>query len=197
MDLLVSYRWGRYGAAKREILKTLARFGDEHAQVERTSVSGIALAHTALDPREVVRRCRELFRQEFVFEDAIKWVPVDYWCDTDVEAMRKLLEDKVRDQIAENETWGMKVKKRRWQRYHTLDLVLQLAQVIDRKVDLNDPDKLVRVDVVGKQTAVSVLRPGEIFSVTAPDALADLAPIPASDPLTAAGHARSGDAERH
>lgn len=163
MDLLVSYGWGGFGRAKQEILKTLKRFGDEHAQVERTSVEGIALLHTALDGREVVRRCRELSHEEFAFEYATKWVPVDYWCETDLELMRKLLEQEVRDHIAENETWGMKVEKRRWQQYHTRDIVVHLAQAIDRKVDLSHPDKLVRVDIVGKQTAVSVLRPGELF----------------------------------
>lgn len=66
MDLLVSYGWTRSGEAKREILGIPERFGDEHAQVEHTSVQGIALVHTALDPRAVVRRCRELFHEQFI-----------------------------------------------------------------------------------------------------------------------------------
>lgn len=197
MDLLVSYVWGRFGRAKREILGTLKRFGDEHAQVEHTSVKGIALVHTALDGREVVRRCRELFHEEFAFEYATKWVPVDYWCATDLEAMRALLAEKVRGEIAEDETWGMKVEKRRWQEYHTRDIVLHLAQAIDRKVDLDHPDKLVRVDMVGERTAVSVLRPGEIFSITAPEELG----IPPSPPLQAGDTLGRGgapaDAEPH
>lgn len=196
VDLLVSYGWGRFGRAKREILGALQRFGDAPAQVERTSVNGIAVVHTALDGREVVRRCHELFRQEFAFAYATKWVPVDYWCHTDLEAMRTLLAQKVRDAIAEGETWGMKVEKRRWQQYHTHDIVLHLAHAIDRKVDLDHPDKLVRVDIVGDRTAVSVLRPGEIFSITAPVELGTL-PRPsaqAGDAPHSAGAA--GDGER-
>lgn len=173
MDLLVSYGWSRFGAAKHEIRKTLERFGDAHAQVERTSVHGIALVHTALAGREVIRRCRELFHSEFVFAYATKWVPVDYWCDTDLAAMRKLVEENVRARIGANETWGMKVEKRRSRRYHTHDVVAYLAPAIDRKVDLDHPDKLVRIDILGRQTAVSVLRPGEIFSTTAPAELGD------------------------
>jgi len=168
MELLVSHQLGRYGKAKREILRALRQLGDEHAVVQRTAVDGIALARTALDGRDVVRRCRELFDDGFAFEYAVKWVPVDYWCEADLEAIRKVLAEKVRDQIAPDETWGMKVAKRRWERYHTQDIVTHLAAAIDRKVDLNHPDKLVRVDVVGDQAAVSVLRPGEVFSTTAP-----------------------------
>lgn len=166
-DLLVSYAWRRFGPARREILRILKHLGDEHARVERTDVGGIALVHTGLDNREVVRRCRELFRAAPTFEYAIKWVPVDYWCDTDLDAMKKLFEERIRGQIGENETWGMKVEKHRWQKHHTADIVACLAPAIDRRVNLDNPDKLVRVDVVGRQTAISVLRPGDTFSVNA------------------------------
>jgi tRNA acetyltransferase TAN1 len=167
MELLVSHQRGCYGKARREVLRALAQLGDEHATVERTPVDGIALVRTALDSRAVVRGCRELAREGFVFEYAIKWVPADYWCETDLEAIRKLLVEKVRDQIAPHETWGMQVAKRRWQRYHTREIVLHLAGAIDRKVDLGRPDKLVRVDVLGGEVAVSVLSPGDVFSVRA------------------------------
>ena len=166
-DLLVSYPWRRLGPARREILRILKRLGDEHARVERTEVDGVALVHTNLDGREVVRRCRELFQTAPTFEFAIKWVPVDYWCDTDLDAMKQLIEEKIRCEIDANETWGMKVEKRRWQKYHTADIIAHLAKAIDRRVNLDRPDKLVRVDIVGRQTAISVLRPGDIFSVNA------------------------------
>ena len=58
-DLLVSYPWRGVGPARREILRILKRLGDEHARVERTGVDGVALVHTNLDGRKVVRRCRE------------------------------------------------------------------------------------------------------------------------------------------
>ncbi len=164
-DLLVSYPWRRFGPARREILRILKRLGDEHARVERTDVDGVALVHTNLDGREVVRRCRELFQTAPTFEYAIKWVPVDYWCDTDLDAMKKLIEERIRDQIGANETWSLKIEKRRWRKYHTADIVAYLAPAIDRRVNLDRPDKLVRVDVVGNRSAISVLRPGDAFSV--------------------------------
>jgi tRNA(Ser,Leu) C12 N-acetylase TAN1 len=167
MDLLVSYQRGRYGRAKREILHVLQRLGDEHPMIDRTAVDGIACVRTALDGRFVVRGCRELLEKGFAFEDAIKWVPVDYWCEADLHAMHRLLADTVRAQIAPTETWGLKIAKRRWQRYHTSDIITQLAGAIDRKVDLDHPDKLVRVDVVGNEVGISILRPGEVFSATA------------------------------
>jgi tRNA(Ser,Leu) C12 N-acetylase TAN1 len=167
MDLLVSYQRGRYGRARREILGVLKHLGDERPLIERTAVDGIAFVRTALEGRVVVQGCRALFKGGLAFEDAVKWVPVDYWCDADLQAIHRLLAERVRDRIEPNETWGLKVAKRRWQRYHTDDIVRQLAGAIDRKVDLDHPEKLVRVDIVGPEAAISVLRPDDVFSATA------------------------------
>ena len=79
--------------------------------------------------------------------------------------MKLLIEEKACAQILPRETWGMQVHKRRWNRYHTADIVAYLAPSIDRKVDLSHPDKIVWVDVIGHRTAISVIRPVDIFSV--------------------------------
>jgi tRNA(Ser,Leu) C12 N-acetylase TAN1 len=164
MDLLVSYQRGHYGRARREILHVLKLLGDEHPVTERTAVDGIAFVHTALDGRRVVQECRALFKEGVAFAEAVKWIPVDYWCDADLQAIHRLLAERVRDRIAPHESWGLKVAKHRWQRYHTDEIVAQLAGAIDRRVDLDHPDKLVRVDVLGAEAAISVLRPDEVFS---------------------------------
>lgn len=133
MHLLVSYQRGRYRRAKEEILLVLKLLGDEHPMVDRTAVDGIACVRTTLDARLVVQGCRELLEEGFDFKDAVKWVAVDYWCEADLDAMHRLLAGKVRDQIAATETWGLKLAKHRWQRYHTRDIITQLAGAIDRK----------------------------------------------------------------
>lgn len=172
MDVLVSYQRNHFFPARREARRILETFGDPNATVERTSVMGIAVAHTSLDNREVIRKCKELYTASTeapAFQFAIKWVPVDFWCDTALESMKQVIEEKVRTGIGKDETWGMKVEKRRWQKYHTIEIVRYLAASIEQKVNLRNPDKIVRLDVLGKRTAVSLLKPGEIFSVTCPD----------------------------
>lgn len=165
MDILVSYECGHFGRARREIRALLRRIGDPEPHVARSSVDGVALVQTSLDGREVAQRCREMLDRSFVFECALKWVPVDYWCETDLDALRKLLAEQVCPQILPDETWGMRVFRRGWEQHHTRDIVAYLAPAIDRRVNLEHPDKLVHVDVLGARTAVSVLRPGDVFSV--------------------------------
>ncbi len=58
----------------------------------------------------------------------------------------------------------MKVKKRRYNLYHSIEIIEELAELIDEKVDLGNPDKILRVEIIGKNAGLSVLKPGEIFS---------------------------------
>ena len=167
MDLLISYSWGQYPRAKPEIIHTLQSFGDPVPRVEKTIVMGIAIAHTTLNNREVIRRCHALWREQpqDSFEFALKWVPVDHWCHTDLETIKWLIDHKISAQIGQEQSWGMKVYKRRWQKYHTIEIIEQLAPDIDQKVDLDRPDLLLWVDVIGNRTALSLLKPEEIFSI--------------------------------
>ncbi len=168
MDLLISYPWGRFAEARREAVRILQRFGDEGPEVKKSGVPGIAVAHSRLDNREVIRRCRALYEVESVFYYTLKWVPVDFWCTTSLDVIRQAIADNVVDRIGEHERWGMRVKKRTWQRYHTREIIEYIAEPIHRTVDLTNPDWIVRVDVLGQQTAVSLLRPDEVFSIGSP-----------------------------
>jgi tRNA(Ser,Leu) C12 N-acetylase TAN1 len=70
----------------------------------------------------------------------------------------------LRDRILPGETWGMELDRHRYSRHHTSELVELLSRNIDVKVNLSHPDKIVRVDIIGMQAGIAVLRPGEIFS---------------------------------
>jgi tRNA(Ser,Leu) C12 N-acetylase TAN1 len=128
---------------------------------------GMAVVNTLLDNREVITRCRTLWEAEPLdsFEFAIKWVPVDYWCTTELTAIKELIDIRIKPRIGKHQTWGMRVHKRRWQQYHTRDIIECLAAGIDRRVDLGHPDWIIWVDVVGRQTAVSLLKPQDVFSI--------------------------------
>ena len=165
-DLLVSYSWGRFSQVRHEVMAILAEFGDHAAIVDRTAVFGIAVVRTCLNNRAVIKQCRALWQASGSrrFQFAIKWVPVDYWCATDLDAIKQLIDTRFKAQIKPTQTWGMVVKKRRYQQQHTMDIVRYLAQDIDRKVNLNAPDWIVWVDILGRQTAMALLKSDEIFS---------------------------------
>jgi tRNA acetyltransferase TAN1 len=168
-DLLVSYSWHHFRQARQEVLRILEGFGDASALLEKTPVWGIAVLHTSLDNRQVIAQCRRLHEADpGAFQWAVKWHPVDYWCPTELDAMREVIQGRIKTRIGEDETWAMKVEKRRWQQYHTSKIIDHLAAGMERTVNLDHPDWIVWVDVVGRETAISLLRPTEIFSLGLP-----------------------------
>jgi tRNA(Ser,Leu) C12 N-acetylase TAN1 len=120
-------------------------------------------ARTALDPRLVIQELRALLaRHSRLLQHTCKWVPVDLWALSDIDSLRKAI-GQLRDRIAEGETWRMVVEKRRYGG-HTRQLIELLAPLVTAKVDLEHPQKILRVDLIGSLAALSVLRPGEILS---------------------------------
>ena len=106
MDLLISHSWGQFHRVKPEVIAILKSFGDLDPRVERTAVLGIALAHTCLNNREVIRYCHTLWKERPLdsFEYAVKWVPVDHWCQTDLEAIKWLIDHEITAQIGRDQT---------------------------------------------------------------------------------------------
>ena len=50
----------------------------------------------------------------------------------------------------------MKVHKRRYTLHHSIEIIHELAELIDEKVDLENPDKIVRIDVLENNAGISV-----------------------------------------
>lgn len=164
-NLLVSYRFNEFQQAREEVLRLLAEMGDKDPVVQKTDVKGIIGVRTFISSREVISRVREFFHQDTQkVQHAVKWVPVDLWSDSELETMVETVR-KVKGQIDENETWAMDLEKRKYPAHHVYQIVTRLAEPFTQKVDLKKPDKYLRVDIIGEQAGISVLKPEEIFSI--------------------------------
>lgn len=151
---------------KREIANVLALLSDERPVIRSTIARGIIGVKTQLDSRAVVEGLRTLFnRDPLVFQYTLKWVPVDSWVYSDMVSLKEAV-SAIRNKIEAGKRWRMTVEKRRYTLYHKIDIIRELAQLINEKVDLENPDKIVRIDIIGKYAGVSVLTPDDVFSVS-------------------------------
>lgn len=165
-NLLVSCPWAAAYEARREIAHVLEQLGDLQPKIKRTAARGIIGVKTSLNPREVVQALQKLHGQDpTLFEHTLKWVPIDSWVNSDIESMKARVE-LVKDKINPGERWRMTVEKRRYTLHHKIDIIKELAQIIDEKVDLTNPDKILRIDIIGKYAGITVLSPLEVFSAT-------------------------------
>jgi tRNA acetyltransferase TAN1 len=163
-NLLVSYGWGSWHSARHEVLSLLGTFGDARPDIGRTLARGVAGVRTSLNNRQVIRSLAEAFQFDpSLVRYTLKWTPIDLWCEATMGSMKKSLAS-LKDSIGPNETWMMHIEKRRFTALHKAEMIKELADLIDSKVDLEDPDKIVWIELLGNQAGMSVVRPKEIFS---------------------------------
>jgi tRNA acetyltransferase TAN1 len=164
-NLLISYRFSEYDEARNEVIELLKIIGDDTPTVEKTDVKGIIGVNTVIESRAVVSRIRAIFREDPTrVTHAVKWVPVDSWCNSELETMLEYVRS-LKDKISEDETWAMDLEKRKYPDHHTYEIVTRLSEPFKQKVNLKKPDKYLRIDIIGEQAGISVLKPDEIFSI--------------------------------
>lgn len=156
-NLLVACPRDREQAARSEIQYFIGDLmEDSELKISKTHISGLLTCKTSLDPFEVVQKLREFaLENPYQFRFAIRFTPIEQCVDSDIEAIkgaaRKLLQ-----KIGEDETFRVTVR-RRHTNLENMDVVVAVASEIERKVNLDNPDKIVLVEIVSDTTGISVL----------------------------------------
>jgi tRNA acetyltransferase TAN1 len=184
-NLLVSAHPFAPGRARREIAARLRTLTDVPPDAVQTLARGVLAVRVPIDPREVVRRLRALCeRRPGAFRYTLKWVPVDRWTRPELPAMREAVAQ-LRRRIGPNETWRMTVERRtNTTGLDPRQVIRSLAELIDARVDLSHPDKIVLVQLFDDWVSLSVVAPSETLSVVKMQAARpaeDLAPPPADE----------------
>jgi tRNA(Ser,Leu) C12 N-acetylase TAN1 len=165
LNLLISSSPRLSGRARREIATRLRALGDEAPETGLSLTRGIRAVGTSLDPRQVVAELRALcVRSPGRFRFTWRWVPVDLWTGTDLESMKQGVAT-LKGKIRPGETWRMTLETRTPDRVDARETIVALAALIDAKVDLSHPDKILLVDIFDDRVALAVLAPSEVFSV--------------------------------
>ena len=93
-----------------------------------------------------------------------RMIPVDVVVDTTIDQIKEA-SAQIAPQILAGETFKIEITERDSPISRKV-LIDTIAEVVDRKVNLKDPDKVFQVDVLGEYTAMSVVKPDEILSIT-------------------------------
>ena len=161
-NLLVTTARGNEEDASAEIWYLLGEIGDTAAKVDKTGISGIIAAKTAFDPLEVIEKLRGLLKERpYEFRYSFRIIPVEKVVRTDAAEIQRVVTE-LAARIKKNETFRVTVEKRHTET-STRDLIDAAATNIERKVDLNNPNKVVLIEVVGGLTGISVIKPEEIL----------------------------------
>ncbi|MDI6805579.1 MAG: THUMP domain-containing protein [Candidatus Bathyarchaeia archaeon] len=163
-NLLATTSRGNEDEACSELWYLLGEIGDSAPTVDKTGVSGLVAAKTAFDPFEVIKKLREILQERpYEFRYILRIIPIEKVVRTDLGEIERVATE-LGSKIGKNETFRVTVEKR-FTETSTRDIVEAAAANIEREVNLNNPDKILLVEVVGGLTGLSVIKPDEILAI--------------------------------
>jgi len=163
-NLVVSTSRGNERNTCSEMWYLLGEVGDRGSAIETTGVIGLVVAKTKLDPIKAVSDLRGLLKERpWEFKYTLKLVPVQKVVQAQLSDIEAAALD-LATGIGEKDKFRVTVEKR-----HTdlasKTIIDRVAKKIERTVDLDDPDKVVLIEVIGQLAGVSLIKPSDVLSV--------------------------------
>jgi tRNA acetyltransferase TAN1 len=163
-NLIISTFRFREEDAADEALDLLDAFGDPDAEAEITDVTGLILARTAMNPVDVVERLKEVVASEpWEVRYILRVLPIEKIVAPELEDIQWAAGELAEARIGQDESFRITVEKRH-SHLHSAEIIDYVAEGVKRKVNLENPDWAVLVEIIGKHAGISVVRPNQIFS---------------------------------
>ncbi len=164
-NLLATTSRGNERAMINEILFMLKEeLGDNEAQAAKTKIRGLIVAKTTLDPCNVIEKFRGIIKERpYEFRYALRILPIEKVVPTDLDEIKKATAELAK-KIGENETFRVTIEKR-FTTLHSNDLIEAAVGEIKNKANLENPDKIMLIEVLGALTGLALLNPKDILAV--------------------------------
>ena len=164
MNLIITCARHLEPETKEEISKILGEFGDEEPEITITSMSGILTAKTKLDPVEVVNKIQErLLDEPWSVRYCLRMIPIQRISETKIDEIEKVISE-LSEFIENEDSYRISIEKRNCD-VSSQELISSVAKKIKNKVSLENPDKIVLIEILGAKTGVSILKKSDIFSL--------------------------------
>ena len=138
--------------------------GDPAPVADRTGIRGLVAAKSSFNPCEIIEKFRALLQERpYEFRYALRIIPIEKVVPTEIDKIKSVATELAAN-IKENETFRVTVEKR-FTTIHTRELIEAVATNIERKVNLENPDKILLIEVVGGLTGISLIQPEDILAV--------------------------------
>ncbi|MEM7819621.1 MAG: THUMP domain-containing protein [Candidatus Aenigmatarchaeota archaeon] len=162
-NLLVTFDPNHIGKASEEVKALLEDIGD--FEFLDSNVDGVFLLKTKKDSKKIVKELKEICKENpKKFEYTFHWVPIERWCKSTIEDMIDVMKD-IDNRMDPNKSWKMDLNKRNFKE-DTMSLIIKLTDHINKpKVDLKNPQQIVKVEILGDKTGISLLDADELLDI--------------------------------
>jgi tRNA acetyltransferase TAN1 len=163
-NLLVSTSRFNEINASAELWFSLLTCGDKYPIINNLSVSGLISALTNLNAKEVIHKLRKTVKEDpHFFRFILKIVPIDYLCESNTQVISQIIEKRYKEYLDDEDSFKITLKRRKNDLINRDDFIKIIAEKIDNKVNLTNPDIDIRFEFIGNTCGISFLKPDDIL----------------------------------
>lgn len=119
------------------------------------------------DAKKAVKELTALCKKNMdKFAYTFHWEPIEKWCKAGIADMKKVIKS-FGEKIKKDEKWKMELKVRKVkEKPDEIKLIVDLTGVVDKpKVDLQNPEKIINVEIIGNKAGLALLGKDELLNV--------------------------------
>ncbi len=161
-NLLVTHDPSHAGSAREEVEKAL-RALKQKAKFLKSEIEGVFMLKVG-NAKKLIKSLNKLKNKKGMTY-TFHWIPIDKWIATNIKAMQKEIK-KLQKGIKKTEKWKMDLHKRHFDEMQSTELTIKLTEAVDKpKVDLQNPQKIIEVQIIGKKTGLALLNKDEVLTL--------------------------------
>jgi tRNA acetyltransferase TAN1 len=161
--LVTTYRHREYDAVD-ELNVILQRFNIDVEMIEIQNVSGIILALANLNPFELIAKFKDLLTEEpWQFRYILRVLHIERALYTDLKNIEREVENLTMKKIEVNDSFKISVEKRHTST-RSKEIISSIANKLQNKVSLENPDWIILIEIIGNKTGISILKERDIFN---------------------------------
>jgi len=164
-NLLISTSRYNETNASTELWFALLICGDTYPIISSLTFPGLITALTEIDAKTFIRKIRKIMKDDpHFFQYILKIIPIDFVCETNTKILANLIQNHYKTYIKEQESFKIYLKRRKNEKIERNTLIERIAVGIHNNVDLENPDKVIRIEILGNSSGVSFLQKKDIVN---------------------------------
>ena len=142
----------------------IGEVGDRGSNIETTSVIGLVVGKTKLEPIKTIHALRLLFKERpWEFKYSLKIVPIQKVVHADLPEIENAAVSLAAG-IGKEENFRVTVEKRHTD-LSSKSIIDSVAKRIERKVNLESPQKIVLIEIIGQSVGLSLICSEDVLSI--------------------------------
>ena len=164
-NLIVTTQRGNERNCVKEVLMLVNEAGGPETKLKRTRFPGLLTGTVEGDPVDLLRKIRPLIEEDpWDLRFTQKLVPIQKNVTADLSSIKDAAGG-FAPMIPDGASFKIVVNKR-GSDLRTSEIIREAASTIERKVDLENPDKIIQIEIIDDVAGISLIEGDDIVSVT-------------------------------